>query len=311
MLKPNLPSIEDKEGGTIPEDFHGVIDAHVHIFPPDIFASIWRWFDQHAWHIRYQLPASKVFSFLLSHGISHIIALQYAHKPRIAKKLNRYMAKKCQEFPHQITGMATVFPGENDAEGILREAFDSGLGGMKLHSHVQCFDMDSDDMAQVFQFCESKKKPIVMHVGREPKSPAYPCDPYDLCRADKLERVLINFPNLKVCVPHLGFDEISAYRNLIEKYDNLWLDTTMVLTDYFPISGTIDLNRYRLDRIMYGSDFPNIPYAWDRELKWLDASGLTGDNLEWVLGKSSSQFFDLNFEKTGGQGEPLIYTNFH
>ncbi len=62
---------------------------------------------------------------------------------------------------------------------------------------------------------------------------------------------------------------------------------------------------------MYGSDFPNIPYAWDRELKWLEASGLTYDNLEWVLGKSSSQFFDLNFEKAGGQGEPLIYTNFH
>ena len=299
MLKPNLPSIEDIEGETIPEGFHGVIDAHVHIFPRDIFAAIWRWFDEHAWHIRYQLPASRVFSFLLSHGISHIIALQYAHKPGIAKKLNRYMAEKCREFPHQITGMATVFPGENDVEGILQEAFDSGLEGVKLHSHVQCFDMNSDDMGRVYQLCESKKKPIVMHVGREPKSPAYPCDPYVLCRADKLERVLIDFPNLKICVPHLGFDEISAYRKLIEKYDNLWLDTTMVLTDYFPISGTIDLSRYRLDRIMYGSDFPNIPYAWDRELKWLEASGLTYDNLEWVLCKSASQFFDLNLEKEG------------
>jgi predicted TIM-barrel fold metal-dependent hydrolase len=201
--------------------------------------------------------------------------------------------------PLYASGMATVFPGENDVEGILQEAFDSGLEGVKLHSHVQCFDMDSDDMAQVYHFCESKKKPIVMHVGSEPKSPAYPCDPYVLCGADKLEHILIDFPNLKVCVPHLGFDEISTYRKLIEKYANLWLDTTMVLTDYFPISGTIDLSRYRLDRIMYGSDFPNIPYAWDRELKWLEASGLTYDNLEWVLCKSTSQFFDLNFEKEG------------
>jgi predicted TIM-barrel fold metal-dependent hydrolase len=293
MLKPNLPSIEDIESETIPEGFFRVIDAHVHIFPPDIFASIWRWFDEHAWHIRYQLPTSKVFNFLLSHGISHIVALQYAHKPGIAKKLNRYMAKKCREFPNQVTGMATVFPGENNAEDILQNAFDSGLKGVKLHSHVQCFDMDSDDSAQVFHFCEAKKKPIVMHVGREPKSPAYPCDPYDLCGADKLERILINFPNLKVCVPHLGFDEISAYRRLIETYDNLWLDTTMVLTDYFPMSEPIDLSSYRLDRIMYGSDFPNIPYAWDRELKWLESSDLTDDNLEWVLTKSTSQFFDI------------------
>jgi predicted TIM-barrel fold metal-dependent hydrolase len=297
MLNPNLPYIEDKEGETIPEGFGGVIDAHVHVFPPDIFASIWRWFDEHAWHIRYQLSTSQVFSFLLSHGISHIIALQYAHKPGIARTLNRYMAKECEVFPHQVTGMATVFPGENDAEAILEEAFDLGLKGMKLHSHVQCFDMDSDDMAQVFHICESKRKPMVMHVGREPKSPAYPCDPYDLCRADKLERVLINFPKLKVCVPHLGFDEITIYRNLIEKYDTLWLDTTMVLTDYFPISETIDLSHYRLDRIMYGTDFPNIPYAWDRELKWLKASGLTYDQLEWILGKSATEFFELNLRE--------------
>jgi hypothetical protein len=43
----------------------------------------------------------------------------------------------------------------------------------------------------------------------------------------------------------------------------------------------------------YGTDFPNIPYAWDRELKWLKASGLTYDQLEWILGKSATEFFEL------------------
>jgi len=31
----------------------------------------------------------------------------------------------------------------------------------------------------------------------------------------------------------MGFDEISAYREMIEKYDNLWIDTTMVITNSF------------------------------------------------------------------------------
>jgi hypothetical protein len=44
---------------------------------------------------------------------------------------------------------------------------------------------------------------------------------------------------------------------------------------------------------MYGSDFPNIPYAWDRELKWLKASGLPNHNLEWILKKSATSFFRL------------------
>jgi predicted TIM-barrel fold metal-dependent hydrolase len=45
---------------------------------------------------------------------------------------------------------------------------------------------------------------------------------------------------------------------------------------------------------MYGTDFPNIPYAWDRELKWLRNSGLPQGNLEWILGKSAADFFGLS-----------------
>ena len=291
MLRPNLPSINDKEGSAVPTGLPEVVDAHVHIFPHDIFPAIWQWFDEHAWHIRYQLRTSQIFDFLLSRGINHIVALQYAHKPGIAGKLNRYMARKCQKYPNQITGMATIFPGEDNADGILQEAFALGLGGLKLHAHVQCFDMNADDMNPLYDICQSNKKPIIMHVGREPKSTAYHCDPYKICSAEKLEKVLQNFPKLRICVPHFGFNEISAYKKLIEKYDNLWLDTTMILSGYFPTEDTIELDSFRIDRIMYGSDFPNIPYAWDRELKWLRASGLPQKNLEWVLGKNASSFF--------------------
>ena len=293
MLKSNLPAIGDKEGTSIPKDLPLVVDAHVHIFPQNIFSAVWQWFDENAWPIRYRLSTARVFDYLLSRGVSHIIALQYAHKPGIARMLNRYMVKKCRKFQNKVSGMATVFPGERNVEAILKEAFDSGLKGVKLHAHVQCFDMNAGEMDVIYDLCQSRQKPIVMHVGREPKSTAYNCDPYQLCSAKKLKRVLQNFPELKVCVPHLGFDEISAYRNLIEQYDNLWLDTTMVLTDYFPIKDAIDLNSFRIDRIMYGSDFPNIPYAWDRELKWLETSGLKNDILEWILKKSADNFYQL------------------
>jgi len=132
-----------------------------------------------------------------------------------------------------------------------------------------------------------------MHVGREPKSTAYHCDPYEICSAKKLERVLRNFPKLRICVPHLGFDEISDYRQLVEKYDTLWLDTTMVLADYFPIKDVISLDHFRVDRIMYGSDFPSIPYNWDRELKVLKASNLSRENMEWILHKSAAGLFQM------------------
>lgn len=294
MLRPNLPSFDDPEGATVPAGLPPVVDAHVHVFPSDIFSAVQQWFEKHAWHIRYQLTTSRIFEFLLSRGIRHVIALQYAHKPGMAKQLNQYMAEKCREYDHRVTGMATVFPGEDHAEQILQDAFDAGLGGLKLHAHVQCFEMNADYMDVLYECCRVNRKPMVMHVGREPKSTAYRCDPYQICSAERVERVLRDFPDLKICVPHMGFDETSAYRRMSEKYDNLWLDTTMVLTDYFPMAEKIDLRRYRPDRILYGSDFPNIPYAWDRELKRFTASGISDEDLSRILGKNASELFGLS-----------------
>lgn len=299
MLKPNLPAIDDAEGQKVPEGLPPVVDAHVHIFPGNVFSAIWSWFEENAWPIRYRLSSSDVLGYLLSRGVSHVVALQYAHKPGISRMLNRHMVEKCREFPGRVTGLAAVFPGEENAETTLKEAFADGLMGVKLHAHVQCFDMNAQEMDVIYDLCETEHKPMVMHVGREPKSRAYRCDPYEICSAEKLENVLKNFPKLKICVPHLGFDEMVVYRNLIEKYDTLWLDTTMILADYFPIKGPVELNRYRVDRIMYGSDFPNIPYAWDRELKWLKGSGLPQEHLEWILGKSAADFFTLDSVKKG------------
>lgn len=294
MLSTDMPSVNDPEGAATPPGFPPVVDAHVHISPHRISAAIWKWFDENAWQIRYQMRASRVFEFLLSRGVAHIIALQYAHKPGIARALNEYMSEKCAEFGQRVTGMATVFPGEDQAEKILQAAFDGGLGGLKLHAHVQCFDMNADYMNQLYDCCRNNNKPVVMHIGREPKSSAYRCDPYVLCRADKMERVLKDFPDVKFCVPHLGLDELTAYRKLIEKYNNIWLDTTMAITDYFPVEDKIALGHYRSDRIMYGSDFPNIPYAWDRELKELDAVNIPRRSLEMISHQNAIEFFSID-----------------
>ncbi|MFW6054564.1 MAG: amidohydrolase family protein [Thermodesulfobacteriota bacterium] len=288
-----MPGINDRQGGSVPAGLPEVIDAHVHVFPARIFTAVRRWFAENAWPIRYQLSTTQVFDFLLSRGVKHLVALQYAHRPGIAGTLNRYLAGKCAAYPGLVTGLATVFPGEDYAVDLLQEAFDLGLSGVKLHVHVQCLELNAREMDPLYQLCAARGKPMLIHAGREPKSEAYNCDPHKLCRADKVETVLNNFKNLKICIPHLGFDEISAYRGLIERYDTLWLDTTMILADYFPLGESVDLRGFRADRIMYGSDFPNIPYAWDRELKRFPLAKLSVADLKRMLCQNARNFFNI------------------
>jgi predicted TIM-barrel fold metal-dependent hydrolase len=292
MLAGPMPSINDKEGDNVPEFLPPVVDAHVHLFQDDIFTSIWKWFDQFGWPIRYKLTSPGVIEFLLSHGIDHIVALHYAHKPGIAREMNTYMANLCRSHS-RVTGLATVLPGEKNAADTLKEAFELGLSGVKLHSHVQCFDVSGKGMRVVYETCAAYNKPLLMHAGREAKRLAYTCDPHLLCGADKVEQVLIAYPELKLCIPHMGADEFEAYQRMLNTYDNLWLDTTMTLSeylfpDYFP-----NLHDMRVDRIIYGTDFPSLPYAWDRELKRLCELDLPQNSKALILGRNAKNLFSI------------------
>ncbi len=189
--------------------------------------------------------------------------------------------------------MATVFPSEPNAGGILEEAFDLGLAGVKLHCHVQCFGPDAPAMDAIYEVCATWGKPLLIHASREPKSPAYHCDPHMLCAAAKIERVLRNYPHLKLCVPHLGVDEFDAYAALLTRYDNLWLDTTMTLADYLPYAWPWRLLEMRPERILYGTDFPNLPYAWDREIRRLCKAKLSDATLTRILGETARELYGL------------------
>ena len=285
-----LPGLSDPEGARLPSTLPPVVDAHVHLFPDRVFEAIWRWFDRHGWPIRYPLHSPQVLDFLFSRGVEQVVALHYAHKPGMARALNAYVAELCRQ-DRRVIGLATVFPGEPEAPALLREAFAAGLQGVKLHCHVQCISPDAKALHEVYETCAAARLPVVIHAGREPASPAYAVDPYALCAAERIERVLQDWPTLRVCVPHLGADEYDGYERLLERHDNLWLDTTMVVAEYFPFPRPDRLVRCRPQRVLYGTDFPNLPYAWDRELRKLMDMKLPEEDLALLLGQNALRLF--------------------
>ena len=98
MLKSTLSYLNEPEGELIPYGLPHVIDSHVHIFPEWVFSAVHKWFDNYAWKIKYRHTSKEIVRFLLGRGIRHIVALQYAHKPGIARQLNDHMIEICQKF---------------------------------------------------------------------------------------------------------------------------------------------------------------------------------------------------------------------
>lgn len=289
-----LPALNDEEGATVPRDLPPVIDAHVHVFPERIAKAIWAWFDAYGWPIRYKLLADDVITHLLTRGVQHLVLLHYAHKPGIARSMNAFVAELTRKHAGRVTGLATVHPGEPDQVEVLSDAFELGLKGVKLHCHVQAMPADDARLFPVYELCAARGLPVVIHAGREPKSDALPVDPYEICDASRVERVLRQFPSLKLSVPHLGADEFDAYAALIRRYDNLWIDTTMMLGGYFRVGDVTPYRRARSDRVLFGTDFPHLPYAWDREARAVARSGLCDADVEALLAGNARALFGID-----------------
>ena len=261
-----------------------VVDAHVHLFPPRVFGAIWRWFDRHGWPIRYRIPAQEVIAFLEAQGVERFYALHYSHVPGMARVLNRFVSEMARLSP-RVVPFGTVLPGEPGADEIVAESLDElGHAGLKIHCHVQKIAPDDERLVPVCEAVARRGKVLVMHAGREPSSAAYAFDCRGLCGVEPVARVVERHPDLKLVVPHLGQDQWREFLELCRSSRNLYLDTTMAVSGYLTDDrpGREDLLPVA-DRLLFGTDFPNLPYAWARERDWLMGLGLPEEALEAIL----------------------------
>ena len=104
------------------------------------------------------------------------------------------------------------------------------------------------------------------------------------------DRVLVTNPEGRWLV--LTADEFDAYTRLLERHDNLWLDTTMVASNYFALEVPRRIFEVRPERILYGTDFPNLPYAGDRELKTRVGMKFRDDVEAGFLGQNALRLFE-------------------
>lgn len=278
-----------------------LIDAHVHLFPDRLIEAIRRWFDQHAWDIQYRLTAEQCIATLAAGGVDRMVALPYAHKPGMAEALNAFTLELSRRHP-QVVPCCTVFPGEPGAERILDAALGSGqFHGVKMHSHVMRVAPDDPLLDPVWRASARYRRPVVFHCGKEPASPGYGLDVHAVSGAARLRRALSRHPDAICIVPHLGADEYEAMEAMFDEFPNLYLDTAMAIAGHFEGAMQIrgadrELLRRRPERILYGSDFPNLPYEWTRELAVIDSLELPGQAREALRGGTAARLFGISLQ---------------
>jgi predicted TIM-barrel fold metal-dependent hydrolase len=104
-------------------------------------------------------------------------------------------------------------------------------------------------------------------------------------------------------VAHLGMGEYDAFADLVEQFPRVHLDTTMAGTDFSnrfaPLSPSYVERLGALgDRVVLGSDFPNIPYEYAVQLASLEALDLGDTWLRAVCWTNGTRLLGLPSART-------------
>ncbi|MBE7410672.1 MAG: amidohydrolase family protein [Leptospiraceae bacterium] len=246
-----------------------LIDFHVHYFPKPIFKAIWKYFETHTnglWKINYKFSRQEISNALNENGVKRFTTLVYAHKAGIAMDLNRYICEESGKNSSMIP-FGTIYAGDGNVEETAKKIFeDWKFSGIKLHPFVSKENLDDERFFPVYEMMEDKGKVLVCHPG---SGPVY--TQFD--GANRLRTVLERFPRLKTVIAHCGAFEYGDYNKICDDFENVYFDTAMncVHTIVFEHNcpGKEFFIKYQ-DRILFGSDFPNIPYDYVEQSKGIN-----------------------------------------
>jgi predicted TIM-barrel fold metal-dependent hydrolase len=272
-----------------------LVDVHTHFMPDRLLAAVWAYFDTagplagRPWPIRYREQEQRRLEVLRAFGVRAFTSMLYPHKPGMARSLNDWAAGFAARTPDCLH-TATFF-AEPDAPADVRRAVAQGARVFKCHLQVGGFDPNDPLLDDVWGLLAGAGIPVVTHCGSGPVPGAH-------TGPGPIAALLARHPRLRLVVAHLGMPEYTEFLALAERYDRVMLDTTMAFTAF--VEATHPFPRAELhrledlgDRVLLGSDYPNIPYAYADALESLERAGLSTAWLRAVCHDNAAALFSL------------------
>ncbi|MER6468850.1 amidohydrolase family protein [Streptomyces collinus] len=291
----------EEEAGEVRRFWHGLglpglIDVHTHFMPERVLRKVWDYFDTNGpllggleWPITYRAEEEERTAVLRQFGVRAFTSMLYPHKPGMARWLNGWAVDFARRTPDCLH-TATLYP-EPGVESYVRAAVDAGARVFKAHVQVGAYDPADERLQRAWGLLAEARIPVVVHCGSGP-APGKHTGP------EPIARVLARHPELRLIVAHMGMPEYEEFLGLAERYEQVRLDTTMVFTDFS--EGFMPFPRRALprlaalgDRILLGSDFPNIPYPYLHQLQALERLGLGREWLRAVCHDNAARLFAL------------------
>lgn len=243
-----------------------IIDAHTHIFPPEVINSREKFLSDPGFSMLYADPESKMvhgddlIAYMNESGINAAVAMAFPwHDEKNCAAHNKYMTAVMREHSGRVYcfGMVCVNSGRAEVKRQVRDIKSSGLAGIgELGFYSGGFTPGSAEfLRNVLEAAAEEKLPVCLHVN-EPVGHLYP-GKYQP-RLDELYMILAEFREAIVILAHWG-GGLFLYELMPEvkkALTNVFYDTAA--TPYLFGEGIYGaaIASAGKEKIVFGSDFP-------------------------------------------------------
>ncbi len=299
----------------------GLIDCHVHLYPPTINRDPAGWAARRGeshWAklcTRRRKDGQPVQSFpspgallraMDAAGVERSVLLGwYWEQPENCATQNRFFARCVRQHPDRLMAFATVQPraGQDSALGEVRRAHDEGLVGLgELSPHSQGYAMEDPAFSAVLDLAAELKLPVNLHVT-DPASRPYP---------GRVETPLADFARLAARFPAVTF--ILAHWGglgpLLPGADplpaNVLYDTAASPLMYDETVWRRFLQAVPSDRVLFGSDYPLNLYPridaeanMTRMIAELHRAGIDAATLRAMVEENPRRLMAATFSRGG------------
>lgn len=202
---------------------------------------------------------------------------------------NDDVARIVRDYPGRFIGAASIDPTHRVAAcKTISEAVANGFKAINIEPGSYPIPMYADDrrLYPIYAHCEDLDVPVILMVGGTAGPDLSYSDPV------RTDRVLADFPKLKVVVVHGGWPWVTEILHIAFRRPNLYLSPDM----YFSRMPGSDeyvkaADSFLADRMLYASSFPFCPVKDYRQ--WFETLPIRPENMEKVMGGNARRLLGL------------------
>ena len=187
---------------------------------------------------------------------------------------NDYVAGMWKRHPDRVIqawGAVDPFKGEMAVQEAIHAVRDLGMMGFHFHPIMGHFAVNERQFYPLWETIAELKAPVMIDVGTTGMGAGMPGGMGAKIRhahPSAIDELAADFPSLTIIAAHPGWPWVDEMTAVALHKGNVFWEMSGWAPKYFPAQLKVDMRSRLQDKVMFGSDYPSLPYErifreWD------------------------------------------------